>query len=68
MYKPTFINLHSSVYSQELRYYPLAAKLDRSVRSYNTLNDLSHKVCVSNKTEDLHIHFFNIAGINESKI
>ena len=28
-------------------------KLDRWVGSYNTLNDLSNKVCIPNKTEDL---------------
>ena len=43
-------------------------KLYRCVRYCNTLNDLSNKVCVSNKTEDLNLSVFNmIAGINESK-
>ena len=33
-----------------------------------TLNDLSYKVCVPNKTEDLNLSVFNmITGINESK-
>ena len=37
--------------------------------SCNTLNDLSDKVCVTNKPEDLNLNVFNmIAGINESKI
>ena len=45
------------------------AKLDRCVGSCNTPNDLSNKVCVQNKTEDLNTHVFNmITGINESKI
>ena len=35
---------------------------------FNLVNASSHKVCVSNKTEDLHINVFNITGINESKI
>ena len=44
-------------------------KLDKCVGSCNTLNDLSNKVCVTNKTEDLNIHVFNmITGKNESKI
>ena len=40
-------------------------KLDRCVGSCNTLNDLSNKVCVANKT-DLNIDVFNmITGKNE---
>ena len=36
--------------------------------SCNTLNDLSNKVCVLNKTEDLYLSMFNmITGINKSK-
>ena len=35
--------------------------------SCETLNDLSNKVCVPNKTEDLNMHVFNmITGINTS--
>ena len=35
----------------------------------NTFNDLSHRVCVPNKTEYLNIHIFNmITEKNESKI
>ena len=57
----TFINLHPSEYSQEFHYYPL----DRCVGSCGTLNDLSNKVCVPNKTEDLNLSVFNIiTGIN----
>ena len=34
----------------------------------NILNDFYNKVCVPNKTEDLHVNVFNmITGINESK-
>ena len=61
-------NLSPNEYSQEFHYYPLAVKLDRCVESFNTLNDLSNKVCVPNKTEDLNLSIFNmITGINESK-
>ena len=53
--------------SKEL-HYPLAVNLDKSVKSCKTLNDLSNKVCVSNKTEDLNLIVSNmIIGINESK-
>ena len=35
----------------------------------NTLNDISNRACVSNKTEDLNLSVFNmITGINELKI
>ena len=65
---PTLINLYPNEYSQEFHYYALAVKLDRRFGSCNTLNDLSNKVCVRNKTEDLDISMFNmITGINESK-
>ena len=62
-----FINLHSNEYSQEFHSYPFEVKLDRWVASFNTLNDLSNKVCVPNKAEDLNLSVFNmITGINES--
>ena len=67
--QPAVINLHPSEYSQELHHYPFTVKLDRCVGSCNTLNDLSNKACVLNKTEDLNIHVFNIiTRKNESKI
>ena len=41
----------------------------RCVGSCSTLNDLSNKVCVINKTADLKLSVFKIiTGINESKI
>ena len=55
--QPNLINLH-----------PFAVKLDRCAEGCNTLNDLSNKVCVTNKAEDLNLTVFNmIAGMNESK-
>ena len=45
MAQPTLINLHS--------------KLDRYVKR-NTLNELSNKVCVQTKTEDLNSHVFDM--------
>ena len=66
--QPTPINLNSNEYSQELHYYPFAVKLDRCFGSCNTLNDLSNKVCIPNKTNYLNLSVFNmITGINESK-
>ena len=65
----TLINLHPNEYIERLHYYPFAVNLDRCMGSFNTLNDLSSKVCVPNKTEDLNLSAFNmITGINESKI
>ena len=49
MTQPTLINLHPNEYSQEFHYYPFAVKLDRCVRSCNTLNNLSNKVFIPNK-------------------
>ena len=61
----TLINLHRNECSQEFLYYPFLVKLDRCVGSFNTLNGLSNKVCVSNKTEDLTLSLFSmITGIN----
>ena len=67
--KPALTNLHPNEYCQELHYFPFAVKLDGSAGSSNTLNDLSNKVYVLNKTEDLNLSVFNmITGINDSKI
>ena len=60
------INLHPREYSQELHHYSLAKKLNICVGSCNTLNKLSNKVCVPNKTGDLNIQVFNmIIEIND---
>ena len=68
MIQPTLISLHPNEYSQEFHDYPFAVKLDTCVESCNTLNDLSNKVCVPNKTEDLDLSMFSmITEINESK-
>ena len=56
MIQPTPISLHPNEYSQEFHYYPFAVKLDRCVGSCNTLNDLSNKVCVPNKTENVNVN------------
>ena len=49
--------------------YPFAVNLDRRMGSCNILNDLSNRVCVPNKTENLKLSVFDmITGINETKI
>ena len=65
----TLINLHPNQYSQEFHYYPFAVKLYRCVGSCNTQNNLSNKVCLTNKTKkDLNLSVLNIiTGINQSK-
>ena len=66
--QPTLINLHPKEYTQGLRHYPLAVNLDRCVRIYNTLSNLSNEICTPNDIEDLNLSAFNmITGINESK-
>ena len=65
--QPTLINLHPNEYSQEFPYYLFTFKIDRGVGSCNTLN-LSNKVCIQNKTEDLNLSLINmITGRNELK-
>ena len=66
--KPTLINLHTHEYNQEFYYYPFAIKLDTCVGSCNALKDLSNKVCVPSKTEDLNLNVISInTVIKESK-
>ena len=66
--QPTPTNLHPNEYSQELHYHLFAINLDTCAGSCNTLDNLSNKVCVQNKTEDLNLHVFNmITVISESR-
>ena len=59
---------HVKCVSLSNHYYPFTVKLDRCVGSCNTLNDLSNKVCVPSKTEDLNLSVFIMASrINELK-
>ena len=56
---------HPKEHSQKFHYYSFEVKLDRCVGSCNTLNDLSNKVFIANKTGDLNLSVFNmITGIN----
>ena len=56
----TFINSYPNKYSQELHYYLFSVKLDKCVGVCNILYDLSYKVFIRNKTEDLNICVFNM--------
>ena len=69
MIKYTIINLHLDEYSQEFQYYPFAVDLDRCAGSCKTLDDLSNKVCVPNKSVGLNLSVFGmITGKNTLKI
>ena len=66
--QPILIDLHPNEYNQKLHCYSFAVKLGKCAGSCNTPNDLSYRVCVPNKTEDLNLSVFNmITRINESK-
>ena len=46
-------------------YYPSVVTLDRCTASSNTPNNTSGRICVPNKTEDVHLSVFDmITGIN----
>ena len=65
---PYYFNLHPNEYSQGLHYYPFAVNLDQCIGSCNTINSLSNRLCVPNKTKDLNLNTFNmIPKITESK-
>ena len=67
MIQPTLINLDHNEYSQEFDYYPFAVKSNSCVGNGDTLNDLSNKVRIPNKTEDLNLNvFYMITRINQS--
>ena len=51
----TFTILHPNECRQELHYYPFAVTLEKCDGSSNTLDDLSNKLCVPYKIEDLNL-------------
>ena len=66
--QPTLINFYPNEYSQNFHYYPFTIKLDRCAGRCNTINDLSNKLCIPNKTRDLNLSVFNMtSGINQSE-
>ena len=54
MTQPALINLHPNEYIEGISYYPFPVILD-ALEVINTLNNLSNRVCVPNKTEDLNL-------------
>ena len=58
MIQPTLINLHPNKRTQGLHYYPFAVNSDRCVRSCNTLNDLSNRVCISKQNRRFELKRF----------
>ena len=64
--QPILINLHPNQYGQEFHYCPFTVKSDRCAGSCNTLKDLSNKLSVPNKTEDLNLNVFNLIYRNIS--
>ena len=68
MSRYTLTDLNPNEYNQRLHYYPFTVNLDRSNRICNTLNDLSKKISVPNKTEDANLSIVNmIVRIIKSK-
>ena len=63
-----FIALNPGEYNQGLCYYPFTINLDNYNEICNTLDDLSGRICISNKTEDMNSSgFIMITKTNESK-
>ena len=64
---PILTDINPNEYNQELTYYSFMVNWD-CTGSYNTINDISGRICVSNKTEVVNLSVFNmIARINKSK-
>ena len=52
----------------ELHFYPFIVSLDIRNGSRNTPDDLSSRICIPNKTQDVSLNVFNmITRINDSK-
>ena len=60
MTQSTLNHLHRNEYTQGKHCYLFAVKLDSLKGSFNTLNDLSNKVCATNKTNYLNLSVFNM--------
>ena len=67
MTQSTFIDLHPNEYIEGFPYYPFEVNLDKCLGICNAMNDLSNKICVSNKRKDFNLSAFDmITEINES--
>ena len=60
MAKCNLTDLNSDEYNQGLCYFQLTVSLDRCNGRCNTLNDLSNRTYVLNKTEDANLSVFNM--------
>ena len=54
--RSTLINLNPF----ELNYYPFMISLDKCNESCNTLTEISGRICVTNKAEDVNLSVFNL--------
>ena len=65
MIKSILIDLNPDERNQGLHCYSFLVTLDRCNVSFNTLDDLSNKVCAPNKTKAVHLSVLNeISRIN----
>ena len=53
--RPTLIDLNSDELSRGLFHYSFMISLGRVGGSCNTLDDLSNRICLPNKTEDMNL-------------
>ena len=64
MVRPTVTDLNPI----ELNYYSFMINLNKCSGSCNAVDDLSTKICVSRKTEDINVKVFKlVTRINEAK-
>ena len=54
---------------KEIHYYPYIVTLEKCGESWNTLHDLSNRLCAPITTDDVNVKVFNmITKINKSKL
>ena len=52
----------------ELNCYPFLISADKCSGSYNSVDDLSTKICIPSKTKSINVNVFNmITNLNEAK-
>ena len=68
MARPTLIDLNPDEYNQGLRCYPFMVNLDMCNWSCNTLDNMSRRIRVLSKLEDVNLSVSNtLTRINESR-
>ena len=69
MSRHVIIDLKPDEYNQRVHCYSFMVNLQRCIQNFNTLDDLSSRICVPNKIEDVNLCVLNMmAQINEYKI